>query len=201
MRLRRSGVLRRSSGQSMLETALLLPLLLLIVLNAVNFGYFLLVALNLAAAPRSGVEYSIQGFDTPATLALPSPGPPGTTTSVSYLTYRDLTGAVSSPTSASLQVCSKVLGLTNAGLTTQKAKCSACTGTSCAAANAGNPVPDADPESPSFVLHRVDITYSFSPIIQGTPFGITLLPTSICASNAGTITCTFHRQVSMRAMD
>jgi hypothetical protein len=201
MKIRRFAVARRSAGQSMVETALLLPLLLLIVLNAVNFGYFLVVALNLAAAPRSGVEYSIQGFETPATLALPPPGPPATVTSVSYLTYQDLTGAVSSPTGASLQVCSKILGLTNAGLATQKAKCSACTGTSCAAATTGSPAPDADPESPSFVLHRVDVTYSFSPIIPGTPFGIALLPTSICTTSGSTVTCTFHRQVSMRAMD
>jgi hypothetical protein len=185
----------------MVETALLLPFLLLIILNAVNFGHFLVVALNLAAAPRSGVEYSIQGFDTPATLALPSPGPPGTTTSVSYLTYQDLTGAVNSPTTASLQVCSKILGLNNPGLATQTSRCSSCTGTSCTAGGVGNPAPAADPESPSFVLHRVDVTYSFSPIIPGTPFGITLLPTTVCASSGGTVTCTFHRQVSMRAMD
>lgn len=192
---------RRASGQSMVETALLIPLLLLIILNAVNFGYFFLVALNLAAAPRSGVEYSILGYATPGTLNLPSPGPPTTATSVSYLTYQDMTGALYQPSSATVQVCSKILGVSNAGLTTQTANCVTCSGSTCGSPGTGSPVPDADPESPLFVLHRVDVTYTFTPLIPGTPFGLTLLPSSICSSAGGKITCTFHRQVSMRAMD
>ncbi len=40
---------RRSQGQSLVETVLLMPLLLLIILNVVNFGYFFVVAVNLAA--------------------------------------------------------------------------------------------------------------------------------------------------------
>lgn len=184
----------------MLETALLLPLLLLLILNAVNFGYFILVALNLAAAPRSGGQYSVLGFATPAALLLPSPGPPGTTTSVSYLTYQDMTGALYQPTGASIQVCTKVLGLAGSGAS-QTAKCSTCTSSSCGTAGTGSPVPNADPEAPTFVLHRVDVTYTFRPLIPGTPFGIALLPSSICASSGGTVTCTFHRQISMRSMD
>ena len=38
---------RGSSGQALIETALVLPLLLFIVLNAVNFAYFFLMALNI----------------------------------------------------------------------------------------------------------------------------------------------------------
>ncbi len=148
---------RDSRGQSLVETALVVPLLLLIVLNAINFGYYYLVALNLSAAPRSGVLYSIVGFATPGTLTVPSAGPSGTNTSVSYLTYQDMTGALSNPQGASVHG--------------------------------------------AFILQRVDVDYSFSPIIQGTPFGIALLPSSVCTSSGGIITCTFHRQVSMRAMD
>jgi hypothetical protein len=191
---------RCGSGQSLLETTLLLPLLLLLILNAVNFGYFILVALNLAAAPRSGGQYSILGFSTPAVLVLPPPGPPGSTMSVSYLTYQDMTGALYQPSTASLQVCSKILGLNGSGAS-QTSRCSTCTGSGCSAAGTGSPAPNPDPESPSFVLHRVDVTYSFRPLIPGTPFGIALLPSSICASSGGAVTCTFHRQISMRAMD
>lgn len=198
---RNSAGVRGAQGQSLVETALLIPLLLLIILNAVNFGYFFLVALNLAAAPRSGVEYSILGFATPAALKLPAAGPPGTPTSVSYLTYQDMTGALYQPSSATIQVCSKSLGLNNPGLPAQTSKCVTCTSASCGTAGTGDPPPAADPESPAFVLHRVDVTYSFRPLIPGTPFGLTLLPTSVCASSGGAITCTFHRQISMRAMD
>ena len=187
-------------GQSLVETVLLMPLLLLIVLNVVNFGYFFVVAVNLAAAPRSGVEYSILGFATPGSFALPQPGPPSTTTSISYLSQQDLTGAINTPTGASIQVCSVTIGMSGTG-SGQVTKCVTCTGSTCGAAGPGSPAPDPDPEAPFFILNRVDVTYSFSPLIPGTPFGLALLPISTCSSSSGNVTCTFHRQVSMREMN
>jgi TadE-like protein len=197
MRARRPATLRRASGQALLETILIMPLMLLIVLNVVNFGYFFIVALNLAAAPRSGVEYSILGFATPTSLSLPDAGPPTAATSVSHLGQQDLTGAISAPTGATIQVCSSTVGMALSGATL----CKSCTGTSCGNAITGSPAPDPDPESPSFTLNRVDVTYTFSPPIPGTPFGLALLPISVCTSSGGTVTCTFHHQVSMRAMN
>ena len=200
MRTLRPPFARCSSGQSLVETALILPLLLLVIFNAVNFGYFFLVALNLAAAPRSGALYSIQGFVAPGALSLPAAGPRSTTTTVSYLTYQDMTGALPSPgTAASVQVCSKTvqeaLGLINPGTSAQQARCESY------GPGATFPAAVSDPESPTFVLHRVDVKYSFKPLIPGTPFNIALLPASICSSSGGTVSCTFHRQISMRAMD
>ena len=52
MRIRKLA--RNNSGQALVETALILPVMLLVLLNAVNFGYFYLVALNLTAAARDG---------------------------------------------------------------------------------------------------------------------------------------------------
>src|SRR5215831_7737360 len=95
---------RSTRGQSMIEALLIMPVLMVLVLNAINFGYFFLVALNLTEAPRAGAAYSILGFASNAAESLPSPGPPTNNSSVSYLTYRDLTGAINSPTSASIQV-------------------------------------------------------------------------------------------------
>ena len=190
----------RQSGQSLLETALLMPLMLLVVLNAVNFGIFFVVALNLAAAPRSGVEYSILGFSTPGSFALPQAGPPSDNTTVSYLSRQDLTGALPSPASASLQICTQVLGFSGSG-GTQKVLCTTCSGSSCGAVGAGDPTPDSDPEAPTFVLHRVDTDYVFSPLIPGTPFGLALLPIPTCTAGVTRVTCRFHRQVSMRAMN
>jgi len=209
MRIRRPALGQCGAGQSMVETALLLPLLLMVIFNAVNFGYFFLVALNVAAAPRSGVEYSILGYASPTAALLPVTGPPTTDTTVSYLVYQDMTGALHAPTSATVQVCTKAninpstgLGVNGTGANT-KANCVTCTNGSsaCGSVGPGNPAPAADPEAPSFILHRVDVTYTFNPIIPGTPFGLTLLPTSICSSSGGRITCTFHRQVSMRVFD
>lgn len=105
--MRKSKRFSGSSGQALIETALILPLLLMIVLNAVNFGYFYLMALNITAASRSSGIYSIMGGATPASLPLPNAGPVTTTTTVSYLAYQDLTGAVYSPSTSNtgVQVC------------------------------------------------------------------------------------------------
>jgi len=186
------------SGEGLIETALIVPFLLTMILNAVNFGYFFLVALNLTAAPRSAVEYSIQGFATPATTTLasgPSSGNPSAdNSSVAYLIYQDMIGALSSSTSATVTVCSNSLG---------GGKCVTCSGynTGCdPPANSPGGTNYTDPEA-AFVLNRVDVTYTFSPLIPGTAFNLTLLPASICSTSSGAVSCTFHRYASMREMN
>jgi Flp pilus assembly protein TadG len=201
MRIRKRA--RNNSGQALIETALILPVLLLVILNAVNFGYFYLVALNLTSAARTASLYAMIGSMTPAGTALP----PATGTSnvtASYLAYQDLTGSLLAPGNATIQVCSPNItnGVNpfNGTGSSQKAWCQTCTTSAsgsalaCAAAGAGSPAPDSDPEAPTFVLNRVDVTYTFSPIIPGTPFGLALL--SVCPGG----TCTFSRHLSMRAM-
>ena len=190
MLLQRKTGFSNCSGQALLETALVMPLLLLLILNAVNFGYCFLVALNLSAAPRSGVLYSILGFSTPGTLTMAPAGPPGTNTSISYLTYQDMTGALSGPQGATIQVCSTSVGIASAGTSS----CVTCSGGSCSSGS-NLASPGADPEPSSFYLQRVDVQYQFPTLIPGTPFGI-LLPPNCSAS-----TCTFNRHVSMRAMN
>ena len=186
---------RSCSGQSLIETALLLPMLLMLLFNAVNFGYFFLVALNVAAAPRSGVAYSIQGYASPSSGLLPSAGPSTIAATVSYLTYQDMTGAIYSPAATPVQVCSQAIGLNNTGATTQAAKCTAFGGAY------SFPAAISDPESPSFVLNQVDVAYTFSPLINGTIFNIFILAAPVCSSTGGSVSCTFHRQVLMRAMN
>src|SRR5204862_425892 len=109
---------RDSGGQAMMETALVLPFLLGLAFNAVNFGYLFIIAINLAAAPRSGVEYSILGSATPSSPNLPSPGP------VKDLTVTDLTGAIniSGISVPQVQVGSPTVGITGSGQS-QKSIC------------------------------------------------------------------------------
>ena len=200
--MRKSKKLRGSSGQALIETALVMPLILLLALNVVNFGFFFVAAVNLAATPRSGVEYSILGFQTPSSLTLP-PAPNGATitiTSVSYVSQQDLNGALANPTGATIQVCSPTNGINANGINTTT-KCVSCTGTACGAAAAGSPAPAPDPEAPTFTLNRVDVDYTFNPPIPGTPFGLALLPMPGCKQKNGTVSCDFHRQVSMRAIN
>jgi Flp pilus assembly protein TadG len=200
MNIRKTALRCGQTGQSLVEITLMLPLLLLVLLNAVNFGYFYLVALNLTSATRSGALYAMMGSSTPAGTVLP-PAAGTSTLTASYLTYQDITGAIGTPGNATIQVCSAGLGVNGTG-SGQTAKCETCTNsTTCSAtAGTGTPAPDSDPEAPAFVLNRVDVTYTFVPLIPGTPFGLALLPLSACASSNGSVTCTFHRQVSMRAM-
>src|SRR2546421_10846086 len=143
------------SGQAIIETVLAMPLLLLVVLNAVNMGYVYLMAINLAAAPRVAVEYSIMGFQTPAASALANAGPITTNTTVSYLARRDMTGAIHSPTTASVQVCSQTVSINTSGVAGWPRFCSG-PFTRVAAA--------AAPEAPALVLNCVGVENTLHPI-------------------------------------
>jgi Flp pilus assembly protein TadG len=184
---------RESRGQAMVETALMLPFLLGLVFNVVNFGYFFLMAINLAAAPRSGALYSILGASTPIGVDLADPGPTTSPISVSFLTLGDLTGAIGNGGSARVQVCTAKSGVSGSGTSLL---------TVCSQYNSSpSYTPDPDPEAPSFVLNRVDVTYTFRPPLDQRLFNLVLLATPVCTGTGGSVTCTFHRQVSMRVMN
>jgi hypothetical protein len=196
---------RNSSGQALIETALILPLLLTIVLNAVNFAFFFLMALNITAASRSSAIYSVMGGATPSAIALPKGGPVTTTTTVSYLALQDLTGAVYSPsTKAGVQVCSSSIppapGILNAGTTTMQTQCASYGSVGSFPSAEPDPELNAGSTAPAFLLNRVDVAYQFSPPIPVMPFNILVLAAPICTSSGGTVTCTFYRHVEMREM-
>src|SRR5439155_23152189 len=93
----RGPFIKAESGQALLEMAVVLPFLLILVFNAINFGYFFIVAINITAAPRSAVEYSIMGSSTPAgdLDGLPKATPANSTSAtVAALAYQDLQGAL-----------------------------------------------------------------------------------------------------------
>ena len=116
MSIRKNAMARVQAGQSIVETVLMMPVLLLFLLNAVNFGYFFFTITNLAAAPRMGVEYSIIGGATPSAIELPATGPATNALSSSFLTYEDMRGALNAPAAnASVQVCSQSAGIVNPG--------------------------------------------------------------------------------------
>lgn len=167
------------SGQSLLEAALIIPLLVLLACLAVDFGYFFIVAANLSSSSRSAAEYSIQGFQSPAQSSLPDAGPASDPSSVSSLALEDLSSLVNASTSTTVQVCSKSVGTTG-NLT----NCSSFGPAS------SSYLPAADPEAPTFALNRVDVTYTVKPPIPLSFFSHPLIPS-----------LQFHRQVSMRALD
>jgi len=204
--LKRNGVPREpETGQSIIETLLMMPFLLFLLLNAVNFGYYFLMLINLTASQRTGAEYSIMGSATPSATSLPTTGPSNSILSVSYITYQDLTGAVYDPTTkGALQVCSPSKGLVNPGTLTERADCDTF-GT--APTGYTWPTPDTDPEknsgstAPAFVLNRMDVAYTFTPLIPATAFNVALLLSPNCTSSGGNLSCYFHRYSEMRAMN
>lgn len=170
---------REDDGQSLLEVALFLPLLVLLAFFAVDYGYFFIVAANLSSASRNAAEYSVQGFESPGQSSLAPAGPLTSATSVSALAVGDLSSLVSASTTTTVQVCSKAVGVNN-NLT----ECSAYGPTADAY------TPAADPEAPTFLLNRVDVTYTVHPPIPLSFFSHALVPS-----------LTFHRAVSMRVLD
>lgn len=192
MQTRKLSRINGASGQSLVETALMIPLLLLLILNAVNVGYFFLVTLNLTSATRTGIEYAIEGSSTPSNGSLPAVTGSAATT-VSSLISAEL-GSLNAGT-LQVQICSLNLGSSSAS-----PPISTCQTT----ANGGSfPSPDPDPEwttSPGFALNRVDVSYRFNTLIPATPFNLIVASFPTCSSNGGAVSCTFVRHAEMRAM-
>src|SRR5438094_365293 len=105
-KLYREFLPRSQEGQSMLETAVAMPLLLVISLNLINHGYFCFMVIALSAAPRQGAQYSTQGGQ-----AITSSSP--STTLVSNLVYDNMTNAVHGATSGNtaVRVCTSAKGV------------------------------------------------------------------------------------------
>jgi hypothetical protein len=199
--MKMSKLVRGASGQALVETVLLIPLLLAIILNAVNFAYFFLMALNITSSARSSGLYSIMGDGTPAAIPVPPAGPATAPNSVSYIAYQDLTGAVYSPSAnAGVQVCSPSVGIVNAGTVNQKTQCA--TFGSVGGFQASDPDPELNSSNtaPAFLLNRVDVAYQFSPPIPFMPFNMLVLASPACSSSGGTVNCTFYRHSVMRVM-
>jgi Flp pilus assembly protein TadG len=165
----------REEGHSLLETAILTPLLLGIAFNAINIAYLWYMVLTLSAIPRHGVQYASQGGQALSTTSAPS------TTEIKTLVYENLLNTIkATDANASVQVCAVSKGV---DASTNKALCDTY------GPSYSFPSPDADPEAPLFVLNRVDVTYTVTPLIPGTAFNV-VLPANL----------TFHRQVSMRSL-
>jgi hypothetical protein len=167
---------REEAGQSLLETALTMPLLLGVAFNLINVSYFWFVVLSLSAAPHLAVEYASQGGSAIETGSAPG------TTAVSNLVYDNVTNTIRGATTSnvSVRVCTSAKGV---NAITGVALCDQF-GPSVTYSN-----PAADPEAPLYVLDRVDVVYTVTPIIPGTAFSV-VLPSNL----------QFHRQVSMRSL-
>ncbi len=172
-------------ASSLVEAALVVPVLVLILCFAIDIGYFFIVAANLVSASRNAVLYSGQGFISPGQLPLPFAGSGSLSDNagVAGLAGGDLAGLASMATKTNIQVCSKKLGITQT---------SSGYITNCSTFPSGtlNFAPDQDPESNYGMLtQRVDVVYTVSPPIP-VDFFLFSMPA-----------LTIHWQAEMRALD
>jgi len=178
---------KENAGSAVLETALMMPILLAMLLFAIDFGYLFLVANNVVTASRNGVLYSAQGYPSPAQGTLPSAGTSGSlsdTAGAAGIAAGDLAGLANMSTKTKVQVCSKAIGVTqtSSGYIT---KCNTYP------SGSNQYTPDQDPESNSGLrLQRVDVTY------------VVTLPVGLNVFSFHTVApLTIHSHVEMRAVD
>jgi Flp pilus assembly protein TadG len=134
-------------GGSLIEFALILPLILLLIVNVVNFGSFLYTWIAIFNAVRAGAQYMVLsgasvGYPRDATAAL-----------ITTLVQNDLGSVIGG--AATINVCTNNNGVYHPTSIT--------TGSACASAN--NTDGYSDPEPTHYVLATVDVTYSWQPII------------------------------------
>jgi hypothetical protein len=161
---------RKSQGQALVEFALMVPLLCLLIVNAVNFGAFFFGWITVANAARAGAQYAIM-----AGASVNSP-PQTTASQVSQLITNDFTSLLNG-TSPTVNVCV----YNGSTIEPSPYQLGSCSGSS------------SDPESARYVGAVVDVTYNYTPPIPLFDFpslGIhaTLPPTTI------------HRRTYMRLL-
>lgn len=166
---------RGERGQSLIETALILPLLLSIACNAINVAYFWYMALTLTSIPRIGAQYASQGGQAITSSTAPN------STVIKNLIYENLQNTIrATDVNASVRVCTPVSGVDSA---TNITNCDSFGPTPPTAF----PANTADPEPTYFKLIRVDVAYTVTPLIPGTIFRV-VLPANM----------TFYRHATMR---
>lgn len=147
------------AGNSLIEFALILPMLFLLIVNTVNFGSFIYAWITVAAAARGAAQYSVLGG-----AAVGAPQPP-TAAQIATVVTNDLS-SLPNAASATVRVCTKF-----------NTEAAVCTGT-------GSGTIPTDPEPGTYVLGSVDITYTYQPLIPAFSFPAlsiyaTLPPTTI----------------------
>jgi hypothetical protein len=167
---------RNSAGSSLVEFALVMPLLFLLMVSALNFGGLIYAWIEVQNAARGAVQYSIMDFAYKSSPTSPS----GTqVTSLVSSDFYSLLGG-SSPTIA---ICYDNTNVTPA-VTTISGSCP----------GPGLSAIPSDPEPASYTLAVVDISYTYTPFIEIFDFsslGIHIPPPFGSA-------ITIHRRVVMR---
>jgi Flp pilus assembly protein TadG len=137
-----------TGGQALIEFALVLPLLLVLVVNVVNFGSFFFAWITMANAARAGAQYMCLGFSSVGSLRSPNDAEVANVVAADIYTLENRS-------SLAVRVCRKKSGVA--------AVCATPTGSG----TFTDPAADTRPESPFFVMGWVDVQYTYRPIFSG----------------------------------
>ncbi len=147
------------AGESLVEFALLLPMLMFLVINVVNWGTYIYAWIAVTSASRTAAEYAV--------LDGAAAGNPtaATATQITNIVKADIASLLNGAAPTTLNVCQNYNGTITTVLGT-------CTG-----------VP-ADPIAASYVLTTVDVVYTYNPPIPlfkfpGTGINLTLASKTI----------------------
>ena len=130
---------RSTGGQAMIEYILILPLVLLLIVNVVNFGGFFYAWITVANAARAGADYAVLGESSVGSVRAPSAA------QITSVITQD-TSSLPNKNSVSVNVCQN----TSSGVVTLSGTCSA--------------IP-SDPEAAGYTLTSIDVTYTYQPFI------------------------------------
>jgi TadE-like protein len=183
---------RPAGGQALIEFALMLPLLLILIINVVNFGGFFFAWITVENAARSGAQYMITG---PATLNQPNfPGlNSGVMTTIQGVMLAD-TSSLRNPGNITIRVCYRQHGSDATAYQWGDKGYDPSSTTPCPS-TFPNPPSDTTAEGSLYGMGWVDVSYKYvPPIAPGLGFprlGLyATLPKSLV----------IHRQVVMRLM-
>lgn len=152
------------SGQALIELALIIPFLLLIIANVVNFGGMFYAAITVANAARHGAQDFIYGSATVKNAA------PSTPAEIWILVQNETIALPNAATSLSIRICRENRNTPTAP---------ACTSFGSTTYAFTSPAVDVRDEGDEFLNGWVDIGYTYVPYIplfQVPVFGISLSP-------------------------
>lgn len=160
-----SQKLGQERGQALIESALVLPILFLLIFNLVNFGGFFYAWITVANAARAGANYAILGGA--------SVGAPGTPSGaqISSVITQDVQSLHNSA-SVSVNACQVNDSSGTVVKTSIVGSCGSMTSL------------PTDPEPTNYVMTVVDVTYTYQPFIPAFSFPklgiyLTLPPTTL----------------------
>lgn len=135
---------QKRGGQTLVEFALVVPLLFLLVVNVVNFGAFFFGWITVANAARAGAQYWVMGGSS-----VGAPDPPSAA-QIYTLVQNDISMLLN-PGAVTIRACTSTNGTVECAST--------------GAATFSNPAADGRPEAPLYVMGWVDVDYNYQPLI------------------------------------